>query len=384
MNSSRSVVSRSFLQPGRSYELRSVRERPGGVDRVACVFGSPLARRRRNSPWRSPTDPCARGSLRRPSWRGAAPWPRASSAAGRPRSRAASNPELRRRRGRRGAQQVLQNPFAALHHGRPVGIRGHRQNAALPQQPAAVRIGQRHTAELRSVNIRVCRSAPPAAGSGRCNSHPAVPSRDGLRAARSGRTARSLRRKPSRRALVEFGEDFGVGFGHCQVAQVEPLPGEVIHQRVRFGGRPTCAALRRIAPRVRAACLFRPVRASARRECCSTGRRRAARPARNRSAGKPCRARPPAGSRSMRNRKSGRNQHGAQRLLDAVIEIAFAAARLVEGHQRPDVGIGYGPRNARRANAERMMRRTVPRPPRRRDGRRRCGRGWAFRRARSR
>ena len=58
-----------------------------------------------------------------------------------------------RRRRRRGAQQSLQNPLAALHHRSPIGVRGHRENAALPQQSAAVRVGESHAAELRAVNI---------------------------------------------------------------------------------------------------------------------------------------------------------------------------------------------------------------------------------------
>ena len=61
---------------------------------------------------------------------------------------------IRRRRRRRRAQQVVQNPLAALHHRRAVRVGRHRQDAALPQQAAAIRIGQRHLAELRAVDIR--------------------------------------------------------------------------------------------------------------------------------------------------------------------------------------------------------------------------------------
>ena len=62
--------------------------------------------------------------------------------------------DIGRWRRRRRAEQVLEHPLAALHHRGPIGIRGHRQHAALPQQPAAISGGQRDATELRAVNPR--------------------------------------------------------------------------------------------------------------------------------------------------------------------------------------------------------------------------------------
>ena len=115
-----------------------------------------------------------------------------------------------RRRRRRRAQQVLENPLAALHHRGPVGVRRHRQDAALPQQPAAVGIGQRHPAELRAVDIRdavVLGQALIEEGVVGVQQfqHAAVFAQDALE--------EQLGLLPERlaQALVEFGEDVGIG-----------------------------------------------------------------------------------------------------------------------------------------------------------------------------
>ena len=61
---------------------------------------------------------------------------------------------VRRRRRRRRAEDVLQNPLAAQHRRRAVGIRRDGQDAALAEQAAAVLVGERHAAELAAVDVR--------------------------------------------------------------------------------------------------------------------------------------------------------------------------------------------------------------------------------------
>ena len=69
-----------------------------------------------------------------------------------------------RRRRRRRAEQVLENPLAALHHRRAIGIRRHRQDAALAEQAVPIRVGRASRAGTASRTRAGCRSARPAAG----------------------------------------------------------------------------------------------------------------------------------------------------------------------------------------------------------------------------
>ena len=71
--------------------------------------------------------------------------------------------DIGRRRRRRGAQEILQNPLATLHHRGPVGIGRDGEDAALSEQAAAALALQRYPAELRAIDIRGCRSAAPDA-----------------------------------------------------------------------------------------------------------------------------------------------------------------------------------------------------------------------------
>ena len=62
--------------------------------------------------------------------------------------------DVGRRRRRRRAEDVLENPRAAQHRRRAVGVRRGQQHAALAEQPPAIRIGQRHAAELLAAHVR--------------------------------------------------------------------------------------------------------------------------------------------------------------------------------------------------------------------------------------
>ena len=72
-------------------------------------------------------------------------------------------------------------------------------------------------------------------------------------------------------------------------------------------------------------------------ECCSTGRTTASRPARDRRAIRRA-GRVPAGSRSMRNRKSGEISSRSSAAWMPGIKTALAAPGLVELDQRVDIG----------------------------------------------
>ena len=132
-------------------ELGAVRQRP-----LASMCPAPSSSRhfprRRNFRARTRSDPSARGTTRTPV-RAMLP-PSAPAATAPCPSCSPRAPARRRRRRRRCAQQVLEHPLAAQHDRGAVGIRRHGQDAALPEQAAAVRIGQRHAAELRAVDAR--------------------------------------------------------------------------------------------------------------------------------------------------------------------------------------------------------------------------------------
>src|SRR5215468_9552851 len=62
--------------------------------------------------------------------------------------------DVGRRRWRRGAEDVLQHENSAKYGRCPRRIRGHRQHAALPQQPATMAFGcERHTAEPAAIHV---------------------------------------------------------------------------------------------------------------------------------------------------------------------------------------------------------------------------------------
>ena len=55
---------------------------------------------------------------------------------------------------RRRADDVLEDPRAAQHRRRAIGVRRRHQDAALAEQAPAIRIGQRHAAELIAAHVR--------------------------------------------------------------------------------------------------------------------------------------------------------------------------------------------------------------------------------------
>src|SRR5262245_28628583 len=64
---------------------------------------------------------------------------------------------VRQRRWRRGAEEVVENPFSPDHRRGARGIRGNGEDAALPEQPATLPlgvVGERNATEVAAVDVR--------------------------------------------------------------------------------------------------------------------------------------------------------------------------------------------------------------------------------------
>src|SRR5581483_1504612 len=136
---------------------------------------------------------------------------------------------VRRWRGRRSAQQILQNPFPALHHRSPVGVGGDRQDAALAQQSSPVRVGKLDAAELRPVHVRYAVVFRKALVDVRIVSpeqieHAPVLAQD------AGKKQLGFLLEGASKALVEFREHVRIGLYGLQIPDIKPLPGEVAYQ----------------------------------------------------------------------------------------------------------------------------------------------------------
>ena len=219
---------------------------------------------------------------------------------------------VRRRRRRRRAEQVLENPLAAQCRRRAVGVRGGQQDAALAQQPAARLAGQRHAAELRAVDARqaVVLGQPlvhEGVVGGHQVEHVAIFAHD------AAEEELGLAAEGVAQIVVEVGELVGVGRDVLQVADVQPLPGEVLHQRDGLGVGEHAAHLRLEHRRLRADGPPPPDRAACRPACCSRGRTTGATPARRRSRGTACPARRPPDPPRRGRRTSGWRAGGAAR-----------------------------------------------------------------------
>ena len=136
-----------------------------------------------------------------------------------------------RRRGRGRPQQVLEHPLSALHDRRPVGIRRQRQDAAVSQQASPVGVADRHASQLRPVDVlhAVMLSQPliEIGVVGRQHVENAAVLAHDARKEQPGFVAERLSQ-----LLVER-KDHRVGLHRLDVAQVQPLPGEVGHEGVR-------------------------------------------------------------------------------------------------------------------------------------------------------
>ncbi len=137
-----------------------------------------------------------------------------------------------RRRRRRRAEDRLEQPLAAQHRRRAVGIRRHGQQAALAEQSAAPAVGQRHAPEAVAVDVR----------------NPVVPGQalvhEGVVRAQELDDAaillqlaleeeRRFLQERVAKVLVEIGEEIGIRRDVADVLQHQPLPGEVLDERLR-------------------------------------------------------------------------------------------------------------------------------------------------------
>ena len=150
------------------------------------------------------------------------------------------------------------------------------------------------------------------------------------------------RRKRVAQVVVEVGKQPEVGLRHRQVAQVEPLAGEVGHQRIRARVRQHAPGLLREHRRVPQAALPGQreelvVRDAAPQE---EGEPRGQRPVVQLvRRGRP--DVPRVGLQPEQERRT--DQHARQRALDAAVEAAAAAPVLVEVHQDAQLGVGGRP-----------------------------------------
>ena len=289
-----------------------------------------------------------------------------------------------RRRRRRRAEDVLENPLAAQDRRRAVGVRGHRQDAAVAEQAAAhaglARARRGGTGCRRRWG---CRSAWPAARSRTCSWRAAGRARCGPRGRCSAKNSSVSRRNAWRRLSSKSGNCRASGLTAARLRRYSHWPAKLV----------TSASARRSAS------MRRTCRSST-SGCDSRARDRHVQQLVVGNAA-PQEERQARGQlhvadaiRRLRRRarrvaldaeqELGAREHRAQRHLDAGVEVrALARASLVEAHRRLDVGGGHRP--AERAAGERgddPAARTHPRRRRPPGGRRTRGGGWACRRRR--
>ena len=158
---------RAQARPGRRAPCRrraAPRDRPARRCRW-CARGR--WRRSSRAPGRSGPSCC--GRRRTPGSCDALPAARAPAAPSRSRRSPASGGTFGGRRRRRRAQQHLHHVLAAHHRRGAVGQRGQRQDAAVAEQAAAIRVGDRHAPERGCRPRSGCRSAAPAPRRRRCS-----------------------------------------------------------------------------------------------------------------------------------------------------------------------------------------------------------------------
>jgi hypothetical protein len=253
------------------------------------------------------------------------------------RSLVAERRHVWRRRRRRSAEDVFEQPLAAQDRRGAVGIGRDGQEAGMAEQPAALRVAERDAAE-------------PAAG----HVWHAIVARQPLvqeRVVRGQELADraivanltleeelGLLAERLAQRLVEFGKQVGVGHGVPEVAQLEPLRGEVLDQRAGpfVGQHPPHLALEHggVAQR------------SARRQVEQFVVRDAA-PEKEREPGGQLHA-----GQAVRHarldvewieleaeQEVGADQDALQRRFDSTVERAAGRARIVERQQGPHVTI---------------------------------------------
>ena len=137
-----------------------------------------------------------------------------------------------RRQRRRRAEQVLQHPLAAQHRRRAGRVGGSGQDAALAEQPAARGVRQLHAAEVAAVDVRdVVVPCQPLVDEGVVGGQQVEDAPVLAHHALEEELGLAVHRAPQ--PLAEIGEAVLVRHQRGNVAQVEPLPREVLDQARR-------------------------------------------------------------------------------------------------------------------------------------------------------
>ena len=156
--------------------------------------------------------------------RGARPSAPASSARWLPGVFSLSGGTFVRRRRRRHAEDVLEDPLAAPHRRGARGVRRHRQDAALAEQPAPLAVfRQRHPSEIDRRRRWRCRSAWRAARSGTCSRRRAASRTLRFSWTMLSKNSSVSRRNAWRRLSSKSGNSRRFGHRGREVAQVQPL-----------------------------------------------------------------------------------------------------------------------------------------------------------------
>ena len=230
-----------------------------------------------------------------------------------------------RRGRRRRSEERFENPLAALHDRGPVGVRGHRQDAALSQEAAAARIVEGHLAELGAVDVRDAvvlgeplveeRVIASSSSTTLRSSRRTLPKNSSVSLRKASRRPSSYRERRRDRAST-FRGSAGRATGRRSSGQ---------RVRARVVEHPAHLLLEH--RRILSACPWRRGRAARHPECCSTGRTRGARPARNRKSG-----------RRPESRSGGVALHAEEEAGEtSIARRAFSMPRSKSPSARPDL-----------------------------------------------
>ncbi len=256
---------------------------------------------------------------------------------------------VRRRRGRRRADQVFEDPLATHDRRRAVGVRSHHENTAFSEKPLSSIVGERHPPELTAVHIRDAvvsgqTLVDERVVGGQQIDHVTVFAHDAVE------EQLGLAQERLSQVVVEVGKRLGVRDNAPKIAELQPLAGEVGDQRFRLGIRqhPTYLPLehrRGVQPALRCDGEQFVVRDAAPQEERQLRRKLEVADAIHRP-------RRQIGGLAFEPKHEHRTRKQASECgLNAGLERPFAAASLVEVNQRLQVELGDRP--AKRATRKR-------------------------------
>ena len=139
----------------------------------------------------------------------------------------------RRRRRRRIVQEIVENPFAANHGRSAGGIRGDRQHTGLRQHAATLFAGQFHAAERRAFHVRNAVEFRQRLIQERELTIDEIQNTAVLADHRVKKEPRFLAHGVTK-LLVKIREAIRIRLETIEIAKLQPLSAEVIHQRHGF------------------------------------------------------------------------------------------------------------------------------------------------------